>query len=449
MAERLHKISFVSGKGGVGKTALAANFAWICAHFAKTLLVDLDFQNQGTTGLFCSYFPQECRGALDHLFKPNQLAAADFVRLDANLYFIPAVPLQNPPKHSDLFELCQRSDFAPRLESLLDTIGEDHGFEIVVLDCHGGLDTVSLAAHRLSDHTLVVTEADRVTFNGTLELLDFYQVAAPSAKAAAAAFSERLQVHATPQMRTHPVELIVNRIPPKYRWDDLNRVYERMIAAYKTELNIADKILAYIPNEESVSETFGEVPFLAKVAPNAVLTQKLQLLAYKLFASAFEFPDSYKPLTKLKSERRRTKLDRVLASTESRNIRAIVVTFALIANGYVLLFLGTASAVALATWSSKYGIFLGIAAFVYFILVSISILRAAFGLKRYYQDKYQIQRNMIKVSQAGPYFWQRISMIKLLFLRLATWVLPYVVILTLPLFLYLGVLVLALGASSR
>jgi cellulose biosynthesis protein BcsQ len=98
LAERLHRISFVSGKGGVGKTSLAVNFAWICSHFAKTLLVDLDFQNQGATGLLCSYLPGDCKGAVDHLLKPGRLEAADFVKLDPDLYFIPAVPLKNPPE---------------------------------------------------------------------------------------------------------------------------------------------------------------------------------------------------------------------------------------------------------------------------------------------------------------------------------------------------------------
>ena len=49
-------VSFVSGKGGVGKTSLAANFALMARELAKTVFIDLDFQNQGATGLLTLFF---------------------------------------------------------------------------------------------------------------------------------------------------------------------------------------------------------------------------------------------------------------------------------------------------------------------------------------------------------------------------------------------------------
>src|SRR5215471_14470280 len=114
-----HKISFVSGKGGVGKTSLAVNFAWICGHFAKTLLIDLDFQNQGATGLLSSFITPDCGSALDAVLRPDILQECHLVNLDSNLYFLPAVPLQAPPKHSELFKVCQQPDFVLKLENLL------------------------------------------------------------------------------------------------------------------------------------------------------------------------------------------------------------------------------------------------------------------------------------------------------------------------------------------
>jgi MinD-like ATPase involved in chromosome partitioning or flagellar assembly len=326
------------------------------------------------------------------------------------------------------------------LEVFLDQTADEHGFEIVVLDCHGGLDMVSLAAHQLSDHTLLIAEADRVTFNGTLELLDFYQ-ATPRARAVAAVSNSTVSVDAGRLEGGNPIELIINRIPPKYTWDDLNRVYENVIATYQKDLNIADRILAYIPSEEFVAESFGELPFLVQVAPNSTMAQKLHLVVYKLFASVFDFPSTYKPLARLKNERRRRKIEQVLASAESRNIRAIVVTFALISNGYVLLFLGFV--VYLVLWKEQGTTLadkvLGWGAALYFVLVSLFMLRAASGLKRYYKDKYQVYRNSLRALHQGPSFWKKIAILRLFFLRIATAILPYVVILTLvlePLFFY-------------
>jgi len=44
-------VSFVSGKGGVGKTMLAVAFARQLSKKGKTLLLDLDYFNRGLTGL--------------------------------------------------------------------------------------------------------------------------------------------------------------------------------------------------------------------------------------------------------------------------------------------------------------------------------------------------------------------------------------------------------------
>jgi cellulose biosynthesis protein BcsQ len=44
-------VTFVSGKGGVGKTMLAVAFARELSHADKTLILDLDFFNRGLTGL--------------------------------------------------------------------------------------------------------------------------------------------------------------------------------------------------------------------------------------------------------------------------------------------------------------------------------------------------------------------------------------------------------------
>ena len=50
-------ISFVSGKGGVGKTMLAVAFARELSLGSRTLLIDLDFFNRGLTGLMRSGRP--------------------------------------------------------------------------------------------------------------------------------------------------------------------------------------------------------------------------------------------------------------------------------------------------------------------------------------------------------------------------------------------------------
>jgi len=431
LADQLHRISFVSGKGGVGKTLLAVNFAWVCAHLGKTLLVDLDFQNQGATGLLSSFIREASRGAIDYILGSEQVTDDAFVKLDANLSFLPAVPLNRPPKHSELFDTCQHPGFKSELACFLGKVGQ-YGFEIVVLDCHGGLDMVSLASHRLSDHTLVITEPDRVTFNGTLELLDFYQSAPPPTADSTPSDSRCL-----PEDISRPVELIVNRIPPKYRFADLDRVYGSVLATYKTRLNISGRVLAYIPAEEFVVDSFGEVPFVIPVAPNCVAAQKLHLLAYKLFSDWFAIPPKYKPLSRFASARRRKRVEHTIVSAESRNIRAIVNTFAAISCLYVFLFFGMSSYALLrnSQWEkTDSDLLLGLLC-LFVSIVSAVYLKAVFGLNRYYRDKYQIQRNLARTEPGEVSLWRRLAIVRLLLLRAAMLVLPVVVVATLLLFL--------------
>ena len=80
----LNIIGLVSGKGGVGKTFVAANLAY-CASLGKRkiLLIDLDIENQGLTGLFAEYLPAPQRGAYDAVFGSGGLEAADLVTLAA------------------------------------------------------------------------------------------------------------------------------------------------------------------------------------------------------------------------------------------------------------------------------------------------------------------------------------------------------------------------------
>jgi len=172
MESKPRKIAFVSGKGGVGKTLLAANFAFCSSTVQKTLLIDLDFQNQGASGLLAEHLKNNCLNAFDLLIAVQKDQQA--INIRNNLYFLPAFD----PSKIDRFGSQDRAAFdAARIvdmNAIFNKLIAEGQYELVILDCHGGLDEVSFSSFICSDVTFVVTEADKVTFSGTLELLDFY-----------------------------------------------------------------------------------------------------------------------------------------------------------------------------------------------------------------------------------------------------------------------------------
>ena len=325
-------ISFVSGKGGVGKTSLAANFAWLCGRVGKTVLIDLDFQNQGATGLFLALLPTDACGASDALAGPNDFSRCEPIRVEENVFFIPAIPLHNPLEYSKMADLMRDPALVVRLRAFLNYLQSRFLFDILILDCHGGLDYVSVAAHALSDETVVVTEADTVTFNGTLELLDFYSAQRSSLETAAigavaGSVLETPMFGAEPPESTGRISFVVNRLPSKYRFRDVDSTYTRLIANYGGDLRLRPSVLSFIPEENFLAESFGEYPFCVKLAPTSVVARKLQLMMTDLIVPDPSTMRSYRPLRRLRSKRYRSKVREIVVSAESRNTKNIIYAF--------------------------------------------------------------------------------------------------------------------------
>lgn len=305
-------IAFVSGKGGVGKTALAANLAWVCGHVAKTILVDLDFQNQGCTGLFASFTELERDNAIDSIINIESIDLIRPTEIETNLFFLPAV---SPGQHLDIEKtkkMTEESKLLDNLSLLLSHLKIKEGFDIVILDCHGGLDHVSYAAFNFSDYILVITEADSVTFSGTLELLTYY-----SAKSTQLNVQEDIHEHFS---RKPSLKFIVNRLQSKYNSEYLEAIYRRYLLSEHSHLKSLkdNSIFCYIPSEDMFANYFGEFPFFVKIDPKSVFSQKIHYIAYQLLNPHFDIQSSrYALLSQYKSSRLREKIERLNVSFES------------------------------------------------------------------------------------------------------------------------------------
>ncbi len=319
------KIAFVSGKGGVGKTMLASNFAWVCSHLARTLLVDLDFQNQGLKGLFAPHVEFSRANALDAIQDLDDKELQLSIEVSSALGFLPSVSWQQKASQDEIAQRTHADGFQKRLGKFIEKQWEEQGFDIIVLDCHGGVDPVSLAAFEICNQTLMVTEADSVTFNGTLELLDYYDLKSRERQLNVnpAGEFDRASIPAVPRDRPEPVrhvQFIVNRLRSKYRWKDLERIYQGLMKEGLGSFSRERSVLCYIPVEDSLADSFGEYPFYVKLAPNSIFSRKIHLMVSSVTEGGVQLPANYRPLLKLRERRYRSKVAKIVVSNEYKEV---------------------------------------------------------------------------------------------------------------------------------
>jgi hypothetical protein len=218
------------------------------------------------------------------------------------------------------------------------------------------------------------------------------------------------------------VEFIVNRLPSKYRWVDLERIYQKYLSKRHGNLASSRSILCYIPIEELLADCFGEYPFHVELAPESIFSKKIHYMAYSLLNTRIDLTSHYKPLRKFRNSRYRKKIERTVVSNEFKNMRLIVkgylwVCIFYVALGVFMAQLFPGGSVEEDEFSNP--IFLTISSV--FFTVSIWYLgRTAFGLKRLFKDRFGFQKRLFKAVSAKMTLWRRLILFKLLILYIIT-----------------------------
>src|SRR5579864_3630015 len=332
MTEGPRKFAFVSGKGGVGKTVLAASFALLSSTKHRTALIDLDFQNQGASGLLASYVNPGCINAFE-LLLTRSIDIKRLIQVREQLFFIPAFDPSKTDRFgsqpaSSSFQSASVDSFARILNDLI-AVGN---FDAVIVDCHGGLDDNSFAAFIYSDTTFIVTEADKVTFNGTLELMDFYVERAAAISSARAKNFTASEIHReetitqrVAHVEENKIRFLINRVSDKFGYNALKDILTRQFDAN-------------VQFFHEMNQGFSEYPFFIELLPESIFSQKMELL-YRQVTGAAPIVQGRSRFYRLFERVSPVKLDESLRSPYDIRVRAVFSFVAVVQVLIILLFL--------------------------------------------------------------------------------------------------------------
>ena len=393
-------IAFVSGKGGVGKTTLATNIAWLISTApARVLIIDLDFQDLGCTGLFAARYHLGTSNALELVLAQEETnnSSLNLTQITENLQFLPAALILQTAEHYDAF-LEVPEDIYERLDKLLNNLYELYSIDCFVLDCHGGIDATSIAAAGICDKTLIVTEADTVTFAGTLGLFDSYYH------------------HYDSFDRRPMIEFIVNRIPPKYKWKDLDRLYRVYLERHLGELTKSKSVLSYISAEGYLADSFGDYPFQVELAPSAIFTRKLELILGSLFQSSNPKLLSKKVNKRFQKKRYANKIHKRIISNEARYTRNVFTSYGLF-SFYLLFVIPYYSRLTLTGFGLPlFGSSRFFSSNLWFSVITTPILIymviAMFRVFFYFRDKFKFQKALLRKLPKTTKLWRRLNLWK-------------------------------------
>lgn len=162
-------IAIVSGKGGSGKTMVAATLAQLLDEQGRVLLIDADL---GTAGL--SYYlglntvaniSVGLTNVLDHTNSMDVEECAQPMNGFECSRFLAV------GDHRSYFERSGSTDeMTTRVSSIIES--KRHQDDIVIVDCRGGIDSDSLAVCRAVDTILIVAETDTTSFQATQHLVE-------------------------------------------------------------------------------------------------------------------------------------------------------------------------------------------------------------------------------------------------------------------------------------
>lgn len=163
-------ISFLSGKGGAGKTSAAISISHLLNDIGfKVLLIDFDFATNGASYLYKHLYPRKIglTGFCDLIELPfiKQRRPGDFIlsfiEIKRELCFIPSrVNFTKKTQLRDSIRI-EEEDFKSFLNSSI--IHYKDKFDFIIIDNQAGSNLASKASASISDKVILVAELDPIS----------------------------------------------------------------------------------------------------------------------------------------------------------------------------------------------------------------------------------------------------------------------------------------------
>jgi len=262
-------ISFISGKGGTGKTLISATVGEILAeNNYKVLLIDWDFGTRGLTSYLLPLEEIPTKGILDIIFDEINFDNLQPFKINSNLDILPSLSIiRNSLEYSDIVRLNQMigPQGINKLKNILYNILENfrHEYDYILIDTRSGIEILSIFPVFFSDWYIIICEEDRTSWRLSSTLQN--------------AIKKYMIDIAITNKITIPILLgfILNETTTVFT--------EKMINFLELDVFNRNKCLAVIPFEENVRKTFSEDKSVAMYCKKSDFYKNLLNIAYEYF----------------------------------------------------------------------------------------------------------------------------------------------------------------------
>jgi len=163
---RLKKISFLSGKGGSGKTTVAISVGKLLVDMGlSVVLIDYDLSTNGASYFFKHFFSHDSNGIWETILGIEEITGFDvnFITIKEGFYFIPSrTKLASKARQYEVLYK-EYAHYLPLITELIVKESRKKSIDYLLIDCQAGYNMSSIVASEISDTAIIVSEADVIS----------------------------------------------------------------------------------------------------------------------------------------------------------------------------------------------------------------------------------------------------------------------------------------------